>query len=415
MFEEFAKKKFTDYIAFIEFSENKTTFQNIRNSNLPPYIMNFLNCSRKTGQVSIQKESFEEVLNRAIVFNINYVIKPKSTLLKFLFGEVETRPAEFIKERLRYFQFYSYYISTIIEFINLNSPLIISIEQIESLIDEVNNKIYSEITDVEQGDSKRLNLIKLLYYFFLDLTKNNPVNIKLPKKILSVFFGDKGFSDIKARIDKFFSDEIFIQEAIELIKPPSKQNVKRKQDDIPDKKKVEEFFKRSKSDLIDPLSSESDIEQTKIHPAEEEKVTEFRQAEESDVINRMIEDKQFIKEELHAEELLVTPQDESEPPEIITEEQKRLNVLNKLFCEQSYRRKIIRKVFHHDEKLFNETVLKLLGVSDWKNAITMIEEYFDSNKISYFTEEAVKFVDVMQTHFSESDRLSASGQGNQNS
>lgn len=412
MFEDFAKKKFNDYHSFIEFSDGKTTFQKIRNSNLPPYIINFFDCSSKTGIAFIEKNDFDEILNRAIVFNINYVIKPRSTLLKFLFGDVETRPAESIKDKLRFFQFYSYYINTITEFININTPLIVSIEQIEHLIDEVNNKILSEISDTVSGDTQRLNLIKLLYYFFLDLTKNNPINIKLPKKILSLFFGDKGFTEIKDRIDRFFSEEIFIQEAVELMKPAAKKTFKTKLPDIPEEKIVDDFLIKAKNKSIDPNSSEKDIEQAINPPAKKETITEFRPAKESDVINRLVEDKQFIKEELQPEELLFNIKQEEKPAESLTEEQKQSFLVKELFCEESYRKKIIKRVFNRNEKSFNDIVLKLLGISDWKNAAIVIEEYFDKNKIDYFTEEAVKFVDVIQTYFSDPDKYASKKQGN---
>jgi hypothetical protein len=146
---------------------------------------------------------------------------------------------------------------------------------------------------------------------------------------------------------------------------------------------------------------------------DENNITEFREAEESDIINRMIEDKHFTKEDLHSEDLLLVSQNKNiTTEEPITEEQKRIELLNKLFCEESYRRKIIKRVFHRDEKLFNDTVLHMLGVSDWKNAISIIEEYFDTNRVNYFSEEAVKFVDILQNYFSNPDNSEVKKQGN---
>jgi len=217
MFEEFKEKKFSEYLNLVKFTGERTGIHSLRSSKLPPYIVNFFECQYpKTGQ-SVSKIEFEKTLQKALIFSINYIIKPRATVIKFIFGNVDTRPAEYVKQKLNYFQFYNYYISHIRDFIGLNNPHTISRNQIEHLIKEINGKILQEINNPVNSDTQKLNLIKLLYYFFLDLTDNNPVNIKLPKKILSVFFQDKGFNDIKKRIDKFFSDEIFIQEAIELL------------------------------------------------------------------------------------------------------------------------------------------------------------------------------------------------------
>src|SRR5205085_195995 len=195
MLQDFTQKKFNDYIAIVKFQEDKVTLRGIKESGLPPFIINFLDCSLSDGQNSLNKKEFNQLLNKAIVFNINYIIKPKNTLLKFLFGEVETRPVDFIRSRLDYFQFYGYYIDHITDFIDLNTPETISLNQVRHLIDEINSKILAEVNDTSNGDSQRLNLVKLLYYFFHDLPGNNPINIKIPKKILSVYLQDKGFAE----------------------------------------------------------------------------------------------------------------------------------------------------------------------------------------------------------------------------
>ena len=219
LFEDFAKKKFADYASLIQPAGGNIYLKQVRNSSLPPFIINFFEHSYPVQHNLLTEAEFENTLNRAVIFNINYVIKPKNTLLKFLFGEVETRPSDYIRNRLEYFLFYNYYIDHIENFINLNSPVTVSVNQVEHLINVVNKQILAEVSNPSNGDSQRLNLVKLLYIYFLDLAENNPINIKLPKKILSAFFKDKGFTQIQNRVDKFFSEEIFIQETIELMKP----------------------------------------------------------------------------------------------------------------------------------------------------------------------------------------------------
>lgn len=200
----------------------------ISNNLISPVHNKFFNCSLKHKKIALKKEEFGKLLQNAVAFNINYVIKPKATLLKFLFGSIDARPAEYITEKLCYFQFYRYYTDAIIEFIQLHSPPVISISQAEKLLNEINKKILDEISSDETSDTQRLNLVKLPYHFFIDLTENNPINIKLPKTVLSAFFQDKVFDEIKKRTDNFFKEDIFIQEAVELMKK-KKEEVEKKQ------------------------------------------------------------------------------------------------------------------------------------------------------------------------------------------
>src|SRR5258706_16293726 len=165
MLQDFVKKKFNDYSKLVEFSGNETSFRKIRLSNLPAFIINFFECSASSKDSPLDKKEFDSLLNKAIIFNVNYIIKPKHTLLKFLFGDVETKPVEYITKRLGYFQFYGYYITHIADFISLNSLEVVSVNQVEHIINEVNKKLFEEINDPANDNSHRLNLVKLLYYF----------------------------------------------------------------------------------------------------------------------------------------------------------------------------------------------------------------------------------------------------------
>ena len=141
MFQDFAKRKFRDYMQLLEFPAGRTTFSRLRDSSIPPFITSFFEFYLPDKNAPINKVDFEEVLNKAIVFNINYIIKPKNTILKFLFGDVETRPVHFIHNRLRYFQFYGYYITQIEDFIHANSLEVVSHEQSEILLNQLKKRI----------------------------------------------------------------------------------------------------------------------------------------------------------------------------------------------------------------------------------------------------------------------------------
>jgi hypothetical protein len=417
MLPDFVRKKFSDYSKLVEFSGGKTSYRKIRESSLPAFIINFFDCSLTHKEAPISKKEFDALLNKAIVFNVNYIIKPKNTILKFLYGDVETRPVGFIREKLAYFQFYGYYINHINDFINMNSLDVVSVNQVEHIINDINKRLLEEIKDSANGDVQRLNLVKLLYYFFVDLTENNPINIKLPKKILSVFLNDKGFSAIKARVNTFFSDEIFIQETIELMNPVTQKAGKPKSDDGMSEKQVKEIVSKAKTSLINNESLNKDLASiraleekapdVKILPVseanlpDEEKLAGVKTIRESETKMPEVEPKTLvINEEIYSSELLLESQFSSIlPQEAPTDAEVREKLLNDLFCEKSYRKKIIKKIFHKNESRFKEEVNKLLSFSSWSDAIPLIEDIFKVNKVNFYSEEAVKFVDILHSHF----------------
>jgi len=408
LFEDFAKKKFTDYSSLVQPDGGNIFLRQIRNSGLPPFILNFFDHSYPAQYNILTEEEFEYTLNRAIIFNINYVIKPKNTLLKFLFGGVETRPADYIRRRLEYFLFYSYYIDHIEDFIVLNSPITISLNQVEHLINVVNKQILDEINNPSTGDSQRLNLVKLLYIFFLDLGKNNPINIKLPKKILSAFFKDKGFVLIQSRIDKFFSEEIFIQETIEMMKPKTrKKRVKASDKEIDEKAK--EILSKARTNLMNTESSNRDIEKALTAyeelPASEEMMNseitaQARSSTAKILTGDLSSEKPMLGEEIYSEDLILQSQlGTEESQKQITEIEGKEKVFNKLFIEETFRKKILKTIFKKDENFFKEFVYSLLSEENWEDAARKIDEMFSNKRINYLSDEAVKFVDIMQNHF----------------
>lgn len=402
----------------LEFPAGRITFGKIWSSPLPPFITSFLENYFPSHSTPIDKKDFEDVLNKAIIFNINYIIKPKSTLLKFLFGGRETRPASYILNRLKYFQFYGYYITNIEDFIAVNSPEFVSCNQIEHLLNEVNRSLYAEIS----GNNKtahRMNLVKLLYYFFHDLGENNPINIKLPKKILSSYFSDKGYSEIKKKIDGFFSDEIFIQEAVELIDPENKKLPKEPVYDEDTEKQINNLIFKARADFISKENSDIEIgrilkSDEPVNDALNDDIPEInirlirQQESEKNLTSKPKKTAEVIslpkmsinEDEIYSDDLLFATQfSEIEPPAPPSSEELRKRLIDDLFCESTYRKKIIKRIFRKNEDEFKIQVNKILDSGTWREASTVIDELFKVKKVKLFSDEAVKFVDIFQNHF----------------
>ena len=77
----------------------------------------------------------------------------------------------------------------------------------------------------------------------------------------------------------------------------------------------------------------------------------------------------------------------------------RENLINNLFCEETYRKKIIRKLFSKEENRFKTFIASVLQQNNWNDAVSIVEEFFNKRKINYYSEEAVKFVDILHSYF----------------
>ncbi len=76
-------------------------------------------------------------------------------------------------------------------------------------------------------------------------------------------------------------------------------------------------------------------------------------------------------------------------------------MLDDLFCETSFRKKIIKKIFSKDEEYFNSEVNKILDKSSWSEAVQILDELFTKRKVNMYSEEAVKLVDIFEGHFNK--------------
>lgn len=407
MFQDFANRKFRDYMSMLEFPAGRITFERIWGSTLPPFITSFLENYIPKHNIPLDKKDFEDLLNKAIVFNINYIIKPKNTLLKFLFGERETRPAAYILNRLKYFQFYGYYITNIEDFIAVNSLEVVSCNQIEHLLNEVNRNIYEEISG-RQSQAHRMSLVKLLYYFFHDLGENNPINIKLPRKILSAYFSDKGFHEIKKKIDGFFSDEIFIQEVIELINPENKKLPKEAAEDGITEEQIKQIISKAKTEFINKENADKEIERIlkADEPLDEDiPVINIRLIREQEAkLPEVEKSRLIIDDEIYSDDLLFASQfNEITPPQQVTDEEKRKRLIEDLFCEASYRKKILKKLFDKNEDDFKDNVNRILDKNNWDDAVLYIDTLYRDRKVNFYSDAAVKFVDIFQNHFNKNE------------
>jgi hypothetical protein len=213
--------------------DEKLTQEKISKSSLSEFTKNYI--------VNVVDESGDrdEILDRIAKANklrFNYAIRPKWTLITYLFGNYESRPPTDISKKLDLFPFYNFYIDSINEVLRDNFSIFITRNEVSMIIDETNKAIYRKLTtDINNAKIKNfflqiyslkyneqeLNLESTIPYSFIRLFLNDKYYFDIEKKFQLV----KGISDeyeislkdvIKVLMNKYDFNEIEPQESVTL-------------------------------------------------------------------------------------------------------------------------------------------------------------------------------------------------------
>ncbi|MFI5211746.1 MAG: hypothetical protein ACHQIH_02600, partial [Ignavibacteria bacterium] len=115
--------------------------------------------------------------------------------------------------------------------------------------------------------------------------------------------------------------------------------------------------------------------------------------------------KLIISEDLYSDDLMFAAQfNNLTLPVQLSSEEKKARLIDDLFCERTYKKKILKVIFNKNESGFKDSVSAILETRNWVEASELIEEYFNKFKVNYFSEEAVKFVDIMHNHFAKENK-----------
>jgi hypothetical protein len=176
---------------------NKTS---ITSSDLAPAVKKFI--LNIQGSIDT-KEQLNTLIEKAVKLNFNYTIRPKWTLLNFLFGNVESKSVKDIQNRIGIFQFYKFYTDLIWSYIQDNSLIIITRSQVESLIDEANHAIYDKLVN-NISNVKVKNFFKQIFKLKYKTDMEINLEASVPFSLIKLFLEDKSFNDL---LDKFYDVE----------------------------------------------------------------------------------------------------------------------------------------------------------------------------------------------------------------
>lgn len=363
--------------------EGIITKPDIINSSLSDFTKNFL-----LNEISdkINADEFEIRIEKSNKLYFNYVIRPKWTLITFLFNNFESRPPSDIIKKLKLFPFYAYYIDAINNFIKDNFQIFVTRGEITSIIDGTNKAIYQKLTN-DINNIKIKNLF--LQIFKLKYAEEGNINLEstVPYSFIKIFLEDKSFSDFEKKfgVVNSISDEleISLKDIIKVL--TDKYNVIEKENAVTDRKDIP-LNTEPKRIVLHTQVQNSSVRKEEIKPEE---------------IKKSDSTKNKPLEKIYSEQLMKANQTVTETVRQTKTEDRQVNVrynVKDLFNERQMER-ISEKVYSSDLVYREKSFDKLSHYKTWFEASNHLKEIFKLNNVDMFNKDVITFVDILNDYY----------------
>ena len=375
MFEDFVKKKIDSELNIVS-SLPEFTKENLLKSSLSDFTKNYLLTEAGNRFAEIDYKQFLEKSNKLY---FNYTLRPKWTLLTFLFGNFESRHPEDIVSKLEFFPFYKFYTDSIGEFIKQNSQIFFTKNEIRSVIDETNMAIYEKLTS-DISNEKIKNFFMQLFKLKYNGESGYNLESAVPFSFIKIFLADKSYDELKNKFQLIpgISDEteISLKDIIKIL--------------------TDKFTLSEKENIP------SIVTDKKLPSAEIKK--------ENDSIRDIKKEKLSVKTEagnvkkIYSDELLQSDQKISKSDK--TEEIKSdsaTQVLNGLFNEKKMD-KIIKEVYNSDLISKEKSFKKLAGYKTWNEASVHLIEIFRNNRVDIYNKTVLSFTNELEEYYKRTEK-----------
>ncbi|HEX2786953.1 MAG TPA: hypothetical protein VHP32_03540 [Ignavibacteria bacterium] len=320
------------------------------------------------------------LIEDAVKLRFNYTIRPVWTLKKFLFGKLDSIPANQLKEKLKLLKFYNYYTDTISQYIDDSGDVIITSYQIEEVLHHTNIIVYEKLKEDISTERIRNFLLQL---FKLKYISENEVNLhsEIDFNIIKTFIGDKEFYELFQKLTEyeqhFTGNEISLKDIIKIF--TDKFNYIESPVTLKEEEKKED-------EVVTPIAEESEI------------IVNF----ESDIkhFDENIDAAAYAKHEIPAIELQEDLINIELPTEVINESSlaEERKKVKRLFKKDELEA-INKKVFKFNRQEMSDTFEELEKLPSWDDAVEHLKNLFVKNKVDMYDVKVILFVDLIEGYF----------------
>ncbi len=386
MFEQITEKRIND--ASKEVSKMPDfTYESVINSGLNEFTKNFI--LSESGNFG-SREAVLKAAEKAVKLLINYTLRPKWTIVNFIFGSLDSKPSSEILKKVEVFTFYHYYLE-LIRSIALDSEQI-SVKKItvDAALESVNKDIYEKLTtDISSLKIKNL----FVQVFRLKYGDNSEISLDMsvPYYFIKLYLDDKGYDDLLSRFGKDFSDGVEV-ELKTIIKV------------LTGKYSIYDTSRRLADETFTQTPSSFTVKKTEAAPVTEKTKSEneIPSTEESQNVAEKSLGNQFEEKK----EVSEIPEDsiieETPPPAVIIPESEEQHI-RYLFKEEEIKN-ISKKIFKGRKHLMFDSLLEIEKLHNWRETTEYLKKLFIENKVDYYDKNVILFTDILSDYFEKRER-----------
>ena len=303
---------------------------------------------------------FNQLLERSVKLEMNYLIEPHRTLTQFIFKDSAIVSTIDVYDTLKYFFRYEYYKDAISDYFNNKYLYEISQDQFHDLIAQIDQKVFSENTF-----EITLKTIKTITSFINESSDEDIDRLDL--EVLSHVFNDRDLKTYSALIDQLKDKEHLTLAELETILQEESISTLEADPEI----------------VETPISEEEEVEEEEQELEEEEDETQVVEAPTQKPENVASAMADFVASQISTDQPLAD--------------------LNPLIQGRT-RKKIVKKLFKKKEDEFNSFINLVNQHSTWKDASVIIDEEFYERGINPYSKEAIIFSDLIYIRFFPKDK-----------
>ena len=347
---------------------------------------------------------FNQLLERAVKLEMNYLIEPHRTLSQFLFKDSKVVSTMEIYDTLKYFFKYEYYKNAISDYFNLKYLREISQDQFIDLINQIDEKAFAE----NRLDTT-LKIIKTAISSFEEACGEKLNNLSVD--VLHTTLCDRNLDDYAELADRLRKEtelsELTFEEIETMLREGKIPGIEEEEvEEVEEKAEVKTYDELEDIETSKPEVAVDEIEVQEMKPDTaqiEEEVEEVEDVEEEEE-----EEEEEVEEEVAVEEPPVekkgdVAQDLADYVAKQISSDTPLESLDNMIKGRT-RKKIIKKLFKKKENEFIDFISSINQLSTWKEASSLIDEEFYSRDINPYSNEAINLSDTIYQHFFPKDK-----------
>lgn len=314
------KKYIEAEIDFLIYDDRKKLLQNsifdYTGNKIAKYFELISQEIKKSKRVNV--EDIQKLVLQAVSFNANYVVRPKWSLVKLIFGNNKTISNEELLMMLNYIYYYDYLKNIIEAYLEKRKLLTISVTEFELILNKIDRELF-------QYDKQKLidnALISIADFFSIGALSRTAVTIEAAEN----YFKEKNLIDELIRLKRAFHEDVRKPIPIDDIKKviysstpiieqaeSEEEKIVESSEEIVEEKQIEEITTEKQIEVADQINN-LNIEADK---TEEISEPQTPSVETSSEVEEILED---IEKELEAENesAEVEPLSEKEEQELLS-------------------------------------------------------------------------------------------------